>query len=130
MLLANAPESVQRAGVDACASMLAAVDASLSSLTRAALRQLLRIQTSPQYTAGLLRTLEMKAAAEGKLLATLKEVEAKREEAQRQLVLTSPKVQAAVDATRELKKTVEAKMAEMLKRQVNIIGEINTVLHK
>ena len=47
----------------------------------------------------------MKAAAESKLLAALEEVEAKREEAQRQLVLSSPKIQAAVDYTRELKRT-------------------------
>ena len=110
--------------------MLAAVDAALSSLARGGLRQLLRIQTSPQYTTGLVRTLEMKAAAESKLLAALKEVEAKREEAQRQLVMSSPKIQAAVDYTRELKRASEAKMTEMLKRRVNIIGEINTVLNK
>jgi len=130
MLLSSAPEIVQQIGADAVAGMLEGVNAVLSSLSADKIRQLLKIKGSPQYTSRLVRSLEMKASQEGRLLSALKEVEMKRGEMHRQLVITAPKVQAAVEETRALKAQTEAKLQELIKRKVNIIGEINTVLNK
>ena len=130
MLLANAPEAVQRVDANECSVMLSAVDSALTALGSDSLRQLVKIKTSPQFTARLVRSMEMKASQEGRLLEALKEVQAKQTDTQRQLVLNAPKLLGAVESTLTLKSNTEAALGGLLKRTINIIGEINTVLNK
>lgn len=128
MLMATAPEALQRIGQDHCKRMLQSVETALQSLNRQRVRQLLLIKQSPQYKTRLVRSLELKASQEGKLLSSLRDVHTRRSEVKNQLVQGTSKLQLLVEQTRQLKKCVEEELASIVRRPVNIIGDINVVL--
>lgn len=130
MLMATAPESLQRIGQDHCWRMLESVGAALRSLNHERVRQLLLIKHSPQYMKRMLRSLELKASQEGRLMSSLRDVQARRSEVKRQMANGAPKVKQLVERTQRLKESMEQELGAMVRRQVNIIGEINVVLKK
>lgn len=70
----------------------------------------------------------MKGSQEARIAASIREVERKRADLQRQMVLGAKKVLDVVEQTRALKVLTERNLSDMVKRKVNIMGEINATI--
>lgn len=118
------------AAVDAAAlqRMHDSVDAVISNLTENRVAQLLSLATSAAYRKRLMATFARHAGQEEKFKRAAVDAEARKADAQHQLVLDSAKLAAYLRRARIVKAGVEAALGSRLGRRVNVQGEINAVL--
>lgn len=124
----TAPSILQMQTVGTLKSMLGNVTSVLTDLTSVKMRNLYLIKSSPRYVDRISDSMEQKLRVSQKLLAQIKTLETKSEEAVRTQADIEPKLALIVKRTKELKSQVEKEISSRYKdRNVNIMGEINTI---
>ena len=127
-LLASIPAEVAAIDRQAAAAMQNAVEGAIRGLTEGRTMQLLSLASSPVHCDRVANKLALQGGQESKFKRAAVDAEARKTEAQRQLVSDSAKLAALVRRTREVKLGIEKALGTKLGRQVNIQGEINSVL--
>lgn len=126
--LASAPAEVATVDSTTVAAMQSAVNVAIGALTEGRTMQLLSLASSGVHCDRLASKLARQGGQEAKFKRAAVDAEARKAEAQRQLVADSAKLAALVRRTREVKSGVEKALGTKLGRVVNVQGEINSVL--
>eukprot|EP01135_Chromosphaera_perkinsii_P001541 Nk52_evm11s207 gene=Nk52_evmTU11s207 len=126
-LFQNAEQDIQSQSINSLQPLKDAVDEILSLVLSGKTRQLLLIKTSPKYVDRFVDSLNNRLKCSQAMENNLKNVGLKRIELEETLTACQPKLSALVSKTKWLQQEVEIAMKTLLKRQVNIVGEINTL---
>ena len=129
-LMAAAPPEISSVDKRDAAAMQTAVDTAIEAFTEARIMQLLALSSSDsRFCDRLASKLARQGGQEGKFKEAAAHAEARKSEAQRQLVSDSTKLSALVRRTRDVKEGVEGALSlKFGGRKVNVFGEINSVL--